>query len=124
MKILVVDDDLNFCVFMERTLGALRNCDIVFAHDGIEARAELLARQFDFVCLDLKMPKCSGQEVLAFIRAEQPRLPVLILSGVEQAAPEMLADAYTVFAEKPMQMSELSNVVREHVTTFFPEARP
>jgi hypothetical protein len=61
------------------------------------------------------MPPPDGHTVLKYIRATRPDLPVLVLSGIEQAGPLILGDRYTVFAEKPTTLPALTQLVYEYV---------
>ena len=74
--------------------------EVSIARDGEEALARLLAEKTgplpDLVLLDLKLPKLSGLDVLARLRAD-PRtrhLPVVILSSSDK--PEDVAAAYRI----------------------------
>ncbi len=91
MEILLVEDDLEDAGL---TIEALREgevpCRISLVRDGEEAmqfarREGMFARapRPDLILLDLKLPKKSGREVLAEIRAnEQLRnIPVVVLTG-------------------------------------------
>ncbi len=79
---------------------------------GAEAR-ELLrasARTIDVVLLDMRLPDCGGEEVLAFARRQRADLPVLICSGYDRAA--VMRDVVTddprvAFLPKPFIAGQL-----------------
>ena len=57
--------------------------DIVVAAEaaqGSEVLDRLRARRFDLVLLDMTMPGISGVDLVRRVRAEQPPLPILVLS--------------------------------------------
>jgi DNA-binding NarL/FixJ family response regulator len=57
--------------------------DIVVAAEaaqGSEVLDRLRARRFDLVLLDMTMPGISGVDLIRRVRAEQPPLPILVLS--------------------------------------------
>lgn len=56
------------------------DAEVFEAPDGGEALAMVRAEEWDLVLLDISMPGPSGFSVLASIRRERPRLPVLMLS--------------------------------------------
>lgn len=120
MKILVVDDDQHFCEFMARILGELSECTITFAHDGAQAEELIAAQEFNLICLDLKLPRRDGNEVLKFIRARDAALPVLVLSGIQKADGFAHSDPYTRFAEKPLDLAELRNILRSQLDSLAP----
>lgn len=71
MKILVVDDDFASRRFLAKFLSQYGTVDITV--DGVEALdAYLLAENdnspYDFICLDIVMPKVDGVKVLKSIR--------------------------------------------------------
>lgn len=115
MNILVVDDDPHFCEFMSRILGELRECSIMFAHDGEQAELLIAGQEFNLVCLDLKMPRRDGHEVLKFIRARHAELPVLVLSGIQKADGFVHVDPYTRFAEKPTDLAALRSILSQQL---------
>ena len=91
MEILLVEDDLEDAGM---TIDALRQgdvpCRISLVRDGEEAMDFLLRRdkfrrapQPDMILLDLNLPKKSGREVLAEVKADRrlARVPVVVLTG-------------------------------------------
>jgi FixJ family two-component response regulator len=70
--------------------------------------------QPDLVLTDMKMPGCSGQEVLQAIRKLDPDVPVIFISGFLDKENLMEALEYGVFAaiEKPFNERTLLNHVK------------
>ncbi|NTV43179.1 MAG: response regulator transcription factor, partial [Syntrophobacteraceae bacterium] len=81
IKILVADDHTIVREGLKQIVGEVG--DMVVADEagnGQEALAKIREGDHDVVLLDISMPGRSGLEVLKDIRAERPKLPVLILS--------------------------------------------
>ena len=81
IDVLLVDDHTIFRSGLKRLFldePDLRVADE--ARNGSEAMEKIRSRPFHVVVLDINMEGRSGLEVLAAIRAELPRLPVLMLS--------------------------------------------
>ena len=81
IDVLLVDDHTIFRSGLKRLFldePDLRVADE--ARNGIEAMDKLRCKPFSIVVLDINMEGRSGLEVLASIRADLPRLPVLMLS--------------------------------------------
>jgi two-component system alkaline phosphatase synthesis response regulator PhoP len=81
-RILLVEDDRFLRRACEASLQQ-RGFLVVAATDGEEGLRLARAERFDLILLDLLMPKKSGIEVLADLRANDPtrHIPVLILSN-------------------------------------------
>lgn len=87
MLFLIVDDHPLVCSALEDMLkGAFDPCELLQAHSAGEA-LETVRRleDIDLVLLDLKLPDVDGFQGLLQLRKEAPKLPILVLSGLEDA---------------------------------------
>jgi len=124
IEILMVEDNLGDVRLTQEALseGKVRNHLYVVA-DGVEAMAFLRregqhahAPQPDLILLDLNLPKKSGPEVLAEIKAdpELRRIPVVILT-VSKAEEDVLK-SYNLHANcyitKPVNLDQFLEVVK------------
>ena len=124
IEILMVEDNLGDVRLTQEALseGKVRNHLHVVA-DGVEAMAFLRregehadAPQPDLILLDLNLPKKSGPEVLAEIKAdpELRRIPVVILT-VSKAEEDVLK-SYNLHANcyitKPVNLDQFLEVVK------------
>jgi DNA-binding NarL/FixJ family response regulator len=80
MKLLVVDDHPIVRAGLRRLLASEPQFDIAEAANGQEAISAFKRSRPDLVILDLNLPGISGLEVLARIRAENPKARVLVIS--------------------------------------------
>ncbi|HJV68777.1 response regulator transcription factor [Ideonella sp.] len=81
LRLLVVDDHTIFRAGITRLM--LDEPDICVtgeAADGAAALALMRSHQYDVVLMDINMGARSGLDTLAALRAEFPRLPVIMLS--------------------------------------------
>jgi DNA-binding NarL/FixJ family response regulator len=84
MKILLVDDH---GIFREGTALLLKSLDpsieITHARSARECLEQAALASFDLVFLDLGLPDQPGLDALTGLKAAQPDLPVIVLSGQE-----------------------------------------
>jgi two-component system, chemotaxis family, response regulator Rcp1 len=119
MKILLVEDSL---ADIELTLDALRSAkvanEVEVVRDGVAALEHLRASPDDcpdLVILDLNLPRMSGHEVLAAMRADETmrRIPVAVLTT--SSAESDVATTYDLgancFLTKPVDVQQFIHVV-------------
>lgn len=102
-RVLVVDDDPVIGKSFDRVLSG-KGYAVITAADGEEALRKLKDENYDVVFADIKMPGMNGLEVAERIKASQPWLPVVIVTGYGTEANEMQAEAAGVsgFLRKPL----------------------
>lgn len=102
-KILVVDDDPVVGKSFDRVLSG-KGYAVITASNGDEALKKLRSESYDLVFTDIKMPGMSGLEVAERVKASQPWLPVVIITGYGTEANEARAEAAGVsgFLHKPL----------------------
>jgi CheY-like chemotaxis protein len=102
-KILVVDDDPVVGKSIDRVL-AKKGYAVITAQNGEEALHKLGHEKYDLVFTDIKMPGMSGLEVAERVKASQPWLPVVVVTGYGTDDYEARAAAAGVsgFLHKPL----------------------
>jgi len=102
-KILVVDDDPVIGKSFDRVLTG-KGYAVITAADGEEALRKLSTETYDVVFTDIRMPGMSGLEVAERVKASQPWLPVVIVTGYGTGDNEARATAAGVagFLRKPL----------------------
>jgi len=78
-KILVVDDEDALRTVLSGELVS-EGYDVRTASDGDEAISAIQKETFDLLLLDIKMPRVNGFEVLKFVKEQQPRTKVVMLT--------------------------------------------
>jgi DNA-binding response OmpR family regulator len=113
VQILLVEDEPLIASFVSRGLRAEGYATAV-AGNGDDALAELDAREWDLVVLDLKLPGVDGFGVLARAIEADPPVPVLVLSAQNGVATKVAAlDAgASDYLAKPFSFDELLARVR------------
>ncbi|WP_024302001.1 response regulator transcription factor [Pseudogulbenkiania sp. MAI-1] len=116
IEVLVVDDHTVFRSGLKRLFSDEENLRVVGeAKSSAEAMTKLRERHYDVVLLDINMEGRSGLDALGSIRAEFPKLPVLMLSMYpeEQYAVVALKAGANGYASKDIEADELVRAVRE-----------
>jgi CheY-like chemotaxis protein/HPt (histidine-containing phosphotransfer) domain-containing protein len=119
-RILFTEDNrLNRMVGLEmiRSLG-FRNIDV--AVNGKEACQLCLQDRYDIVFLDCSMPVMDGFEASQFLRNSpdiSPALPIVAMTAYASAEDrrKCLASGMTDFLPKPIQETELSQILQRHL---------
>ena len=113
-KVLVVDDDPVIARSFDRVLSG-KGYAVITARDGNEALRKLRDEKYDVVFTDIKMPGMSGIEVAERIKATQPWLPVVIVTGYGTDENEARAEAAGVsgFLRKPLSPEMIEGSARK-----------
>ncbi len=108
MRVLVVEDEPKLAQYLHQ--GLSENGYVVdVARDGIEGRRLATGGSYDLMLLDVMLPGVDGYGVLAALRAEDSKTPVLMLTARDKIEDRVKgleggADDYLV---KPFAFSEL-----------------
>lgn len=115
-RVLIIDDDENFCVLAERILQNAGYA-VAICHDG-ESGLHCLNQMIpDVVCLDLGLPDMRGVDVLERIRATHSLLTVIVLTAdnaVDSVVSVMRRGAWD-YLTKPIDRARLLTIVRNAV---------
>lgn len=114
--ILLVDDEAMIIDVGQAMLQRL-GYRVLVCRGGQEAVEAVTAKgeAIDLVILDLIMPGMDGGKVFERIRAIRPRIPVILSSGyaINGQATEIMRQGCNGFLQKPFNISELSQKVRQ-----------
>jgi DNA-binding NarL/FixJ family response regulator len=118
LRVVLVDDHPVVREGLKRIIAESNELSVAAeASDGEEALETLRNNPCDVVLLDISLPKKSGLEVLKHIRAEQPRLPILILSmhSEDEYAVRMLRAGASGYLTKESTSANLISAIRKVV---------
>jgi len=113
-KILLVDDEREFVQTLSERL-LMRDLGSAVAYDGESALEVVREDEPDVMILDLKMPGIDGIEVLRRVKATQPEIEVIILTGHGSEADRETCLKLGAFAylQKPVDVEELSATIKK-----------
>ncbi len=108
MRLLLAEDESALADWLVRTL-AQSDYQVDWVADGRMVRRALRATRYDALILDLGLPGLSGQDVLADLRENDERLPILILTARDTLAERVstLKVGADDFLAKPFEIEEL-----------------
>jgi DNA-binding response OmpR family regulator len=113
-RILVVDDDENI-LNLERTILEQKGFDVTGASGGAEALRLLAEKTFDLVLLDVMMPEVDGFTVCRKIKEDDrlKDLPVIFLTakGGGDALAEGFQSGAVMYINKPFTANKLLTIV-------------
>lgn len=117
-KVLVVDDDKDLCVLLERELKS-EDFDVTVCNNGGAGLDVFLSGDFQLVVLDIMLPIMNGFDVLTEIR-KQNTVPVLMLTAKDSEVDKVSglrlgADDYLT---KPFLISEFIARVQSLIRRF------
>lgn len=119
-SILLVDDE-DMIVDVGRIMLQKLGYRVVISKSGPEALEKIRdsANKLDLVILDLIMPGMDGGKTFGRIREINPQMPVLLSSGyaVEGQATKILRKGCNGFIQKPFNIAELSQKIRNILET-------
>ena len=83
IKILVVDDEPDFCSIVQSQLEK-EGFDVDVAYNGVEGLEKVHASPPDAIVLDVMMPEMDGYEVCKRLKADEKccDIPVILLTAV------------------------------------------
>lgn len=128
MLVLIVDDHPIVCSALEATLTRAFSCKVVHAYSAADALKMVgLLSDIDLVLLDLKLPDVEGFNGLSQLRKQAPKLPILVISGLEDARLVQLVRGHGAmgFLSKKTSASDMLSAIRTVLAgeTAFPDAQ-
>jgi two-component system chemotaxis response regulator CheY len=123
-RVLVVDDEISIRMPIRRSL-LQAGLEVIEAGDGEEVVAALRegdnALMIDAILCDIRMPKIDGTDLIPYLRAQYPSIPIIVLTGypdIDLAIKLMKAgvrDYLVKPASKQDLLKALKNAVDHHM---------
>ncbi len=116
-KVLVIDDEEDFCFFVRENLMNSGRFDVVIANSGGRGVELAETESPDIILLDMMMPDMSGEEVLEELKGSRHTagIPVVFLTALVtredtgDASFKKIGDSY--FIAKPVRTRELIGAI-------------
>ncbi|MDD5005500.1 MAG: response regulator [Candidatus Omnitrophica bacterium] len=119
-RILMIDDEEDFCYFTKKNLEKTREFEVIFENSPEKGIATAIEQKPDLILLDIIMPEMDGSEV-AFRLVNDARtkdIPIIFLTCLAEEKELGRYDGLNLvggrpFIPKPCQTPELVRVIKE-----------
>lgn len=113
-RIFLVDDDTDLRKTLVEQLSHYREFDVIEAGTGSAALAQMRDTHVDLMILDVGLPDMDGREAVKILRREGFKSPILMLTGHDSDADEILGfeSGANDYVTKPFRFSVLLARVR------------
>lgn len=119
-KILIVDDEKDFCYFIKENLEMGGKYQVFVAFNGKDGLSAAASHKPDLILLDVMMPRIDGFTVLKELKSKEDtmQIPVIMLTAV--SAEEAKEKAQSMYDEdyiiKPVGISFLKEKIEAVLT--------
>jgi len=114
-KILVIDDEEDFCYFVKANLQLYEDNEVLTATSGKKGIQMAYKENPDVILLDIIMPGMDGFEILKSLKADTRtmHIPVIMLTARDDDESKMLASGlYSVdYLVKPVETNDLMSKI-------------
>lgn len=120
-KVLIIDDEEDFCFFVRENLINTGEFDVFVATNGTYGIELARTRSPDIVLLDLMMPDMSGEQVAEELKArpETAGIPRVFLTALATKADTggnvLKKSGESYFIAKPVRTKELVAAIKERL---------
>lgn len=114
VNILLVDDDVTFCLMLKKMLERHQYAvTTVFSPKEVK---RIVRKQFyEIVLTDLRMPNVSGMDLIKVVKSESPESQIIMMTGyadITTAIQSIKQGAFN-YIPKPFQPEEILNLISE-----------
>ena len=123
-KILIIDDDFEFCCLLEDVL-VNQGYSVEKSLNGTDALKRLEGSGFDLVITDKNMPDIGGIELISAIKKKYPSTAVIMTTAFGDSITSSSAIKHGAFEyiTKPVKMSVLVESIQKALKSFKKEVQ-
>ncbi len=111
-RALVIDDELDICLMMNRHLQNL-NFDSQYALTVKDARAKVSSSVFELMFIDLNLTDGSGFDVIKYVRELNLTSKMIVISAHDSEATKALEMGANIFISKPFTIKTINEALKK-----------
>ncbi len=123
-KILIIEDDTAFCQMLQKFLTK-KDYEVEISFSAEEGIKKFKSNSFDVVITDLRLPNYDGIQLLTDIKAENQKIPVIVMTGyaeVSTAVKAMKKGAFD-YISKPFTPEEIVMLIANALQQKSPQVK-
>ena len=124
-KILVIDDEKEFCSLIKDILEITGEYEVVYATDGKHGIKIATEQKPDLILLDIMMPTMDGFEVLKVLKEDErsESIPTIFVTALDKIEEKVKGFRMGVvdYITKPISIDEVKARIRAHLSVKFAE---
>lgn len=119
-RILIIDDEKDFCRMVKLNLERTKNYEVLFATDGRSGIEIARNKRPDLILLDIRMPKMSGGEIAEELLDDPStdKIPIIFLTALVKKDEVARQSGYISgrpFIAKPVTAQDLIKRIEEEM---------
>lgn len=114
MKILICEDEIGIVKALEQYLKS-KGHDVEYALDGKKGRDLIKSKDYGIVFLDINMPELTGVEIIKYIKENNIKTKVIVLTGYPGMTGYFCASlGADEYLEKPTDLEVIGKIVDKY----------
>ena len=114
-RILIIEDDKDMRFLLKDFIEEQDGYEVEEVRDGSEAFPKLMAKDFDLIITDIRMPGLSGLDIIPGLKNLQPGVSIIAITafGSEEIQRKVLARGAHAYLEKPVSLARLRSLIED-----------
>ena len=116
MRVLIIDDDTNFCKLLAEILEET-GVEVEWTTDGFGGYEMSLDQSYDLFILDQRMPLVLGSELAEYLREDNPEAKIILTSAfADEALDDIAKNIDFPLLSKPFSANRLLELIKRLVS--------